>query len=540
RVTSINPAYTIMTGFKADKVMGKMPAFYKMLKKDGGLAAKMHHDLEKKGRWEGEFWNKKQDGERYAVRLSIAAIINEESDTVQYAAVLNDITKRKQDEERIFYQANYDSLTGLPNRALFMDRLDQGLETMQRMNLKLGLMFIDLDGFKLVNDTLGHDVGDLLLKQAAERLNECVRTGDTVARLGGDEFTVIMPNLTNPRDAHLLAQRILDSLALPYELDGHESFVSGSIGVTLFPSDATQALDLIRNADSAMYRAKEQGKANYQFFTADMNAEVQQRLVMKNGLSKAIENGELSLHYQPKLDISSGLITGVEALMRWESKELGSVSPVKFIPVLEETGMVVEIGEWALRMACEQHIKWIDAGLPPIRIAVNLSARQLREVSFVPMLEQVMRDTGVTSDSLEIEITESMLMSDSLNSVIALDKLHDMGLHVAMDDFGTGYSSLSYLKKFPIDTIKIDRSFVADIATNEDDAEIIKTIITMGHTLNRNVIAEGVETEEQLAILRQYECDEVQGYFFSRPKTADELTLFLAEHNFSDGKRANA
>jgi EAL domain-containing protein (putative c-di-GMP-specific phosphodiesterase class I) len=267
---------------------------------------------------------------------------------------------------------------------------------------------------------------------------------------------------------------------------------------------------------------------------------VQERLEMKNGLSTAIGNNELSLHYQPKLEIGSGLITGVEALMRWENKELGHVSPVKFIPVLEETGMVVEVGDWALRTACEQHMKWLDAGLPPIRIAVNLSARQLREPTFVENFEKIMKETGVTSDSLELEITESMLMSDSHNSVIALDQLHNMGMHVAMDDFGTGYSSLSYLKKFPIDTIKIDRSFVADIATDTDDAEIIRTIITMGHTLNRRVVAEGVETEEQLSLLRQYKCDEIQGYFFSRPQRADDLTAFLTEHNFTNNKKASA
>ncbi|MBT4218461.1 MAG: EAL domain-containing protein [Rhodospirillaceae bacterium] len=540
RITGSNPAYTEMTEFKADEVFGKLPFFYKVLKKDKDLFAEMQGDLEINGRWVGEFWTEKKSGKKYAVRLSVAAIINADKDTTHYACVLNDITKRKQDEERIFYQANYDALTELPNRSLFLDRLNQGLDTMQRMDRMLGLMFIDLDGFKLVNDTLGHDVGDLLLQEAADRLSHCARAGDTVARLGGDEFTVIMPNLVHASDAHLLAQRILDALAKPFRLNEQESFISGSIGVTLFPSDATNAQDLIRNADSAMYKAKEHGKDNYQFFTADMNAEVQERLEMKNGLSTAIGNNELSLHYQPKLEIGSGLITGVEALMRWENKELGHVSPVKFIPVLEETGMVVEVGDWALRTACEQHMKWLDAGLPPIRIAVNLSARQLREPTFVENFEKIMKETGVTSDSLELEITESMLMSDSHNSVIALDQLHNMGMHVAMDDFGTGYSSLSYLKKFPIDTIKIDRSFVADIATDTDDAEIIRTIITMGHTLNRRVVAEGVETEEQLSLLRQYKCDEIQGYFFSRPQRADDLTAFLTEHNFTNNKKASA
>lgn len=530
RTTAINPAFSDITGYDEADVLGKMPPFYKTLKKDKELFERMWKEVDTIGRWEGEYWQKKKNGTKIAVRLSVSVITDDDGENVQFAAVLTDITKRKQDEERIYYQANYDALTDLPNRALFHDRLNQGLATMSRLDRKLGLMFIDLDGFKLVNDTLGHDIGDLLLQETARRLSNCIRSGDTVARLGGDEFTVIMPSLHDPKNAPLLAQRILEILSRPYNLEGHESFISGSIGVTIYPDDATDASELIKNADSAMYRAKEQGKANYQFFTPDMNASVKERLVLKNGLSKALENGEFQLFYQPKLEIGSSRITGVEALMRWNSAEHGLISPVKFIPVLEETGMVVEVGEWALRTACEQHKEWVANGLPPIRIAVNLSARQLREVSFVPMMERVLKECGVSAESLEIEITESMLMTDSAKAVVALGELHDMGLHVAMDDFGTGYSSLSYLKKFPIDTIKIDRSFVADIAIDHDDAEIIKTIINMGRTLNRKVVAEGVETSEQLSILKQYQCDEIQGYFFCRPKPSSDLTSFLLNH----------
>ncbi len=530
RTTAINPAFSSITGYREVDVLGKMPPFYKALKKDKELYERMWSEIHAHGRWEGEFWQKKKNGKEIAIRLSVSVIIDDDGKDSQFAAVLTDITKRKQDEERIYYQANYDALTDLPNRALFHDRLHQGLATMGRLDRRLGLMFIDLDGFKLVNDTLGHDVGDLLLQETAARLSKCIRSGDTVARLGGDEFTVIMPSLVDARHAPLLGQRILDTLAKPYNLKGHESFISGSIGVTIFPDDATEASELIKNADSAMYRAKEMGKANYQFFTPDMNADVKERLVLKNGLSKALENGEFQLHYQPKLEIDTNRITGVEALMRWQSDKHGLISPVKFIPVLEETGMVVEVGEWALRTACEQHKTWLAEGLPPIRIAVNLSARQLREVSFVPMMVRVLKECGVKPEGLEIEITESMLMTDSAKAIVALGELHEMGLHVAMDDFGTGYSSLSYLKKFPIDTIKIDRSFVADIATDEDDAEIIKTIINMGRTLNRKVVAEGVETAEQMSILRQYMCDEIQGYFFCRPQPAEKLTSFLKIH----------
>ena len=529
KVTSVNPAFNLITGFSPEEILGQHPPFFKTIKSNKDLNSKMRTSLKRKASWEGEFWCKHKNGEKYAVRLSLSAITDEKGKVQQYAAVLNDITKRKKDEERIHYQANYDTLTDLPNRSLFHDRLNQSLPSMMRLKAKLGLMFIDLDGFKLINDTLGHDCGDILLQETSNRLSECIRDGDTVARLGGDEFTVIMPNLHDPQNAPLLAQRILDGLNKPFDLKGQEAFISCSIGITIYPDDATEAADLIKNADAAMYRAKEQGKANYQFFTADLNEDVKERLVLKTGLNKALERNEFVLHYQPKLDINSGRVNSCEALMRWVNDDLGMVSPVRFIPIIEETGQVVEIGEWALRTACEQHIAWREQGLPPLRIAVNLSARQLREVSFVKIVEDILKETGVEPDGLEIEITESMLMSDSAKAVVALDQLHDMGLHVAMDDFGTGYSSLSYLKRFPIDTIKIDRSFVNDITTSPDDAEIIRTIITMGQTLNRKIVAEGVETEDQLELLRSYRCDEIQGYIFSRPLPADGMMAFFEE-----------
>ena len=527
KVMSVNPAFSEISGFSTDETVGKRPPFFKALKKDRDLFERMNNELEAKGYWEGELWTAKKNKQKYAIRLSISAIVADGGKDLQYAVVFNDITKRKQDEERIYFQANYDPLTELPNRTLFQDRLHQGLFTMARSDRKLGLMFLDLDGFKEINDHHGHDVGDLLLQEAAQRLLDCIRTGDTVARLGGDEFTIIMPNLTDSRDARLLAQRILDTISAPYHLKGHESSVSASIGVTIYPDDAIEASDLVKNADVAMYRAKENGKANFQFFTAELNDEIQERLILKNGLAKALENGELELHYQPKMNIKTGEINSVEALMRWNSKTIGSVSPVKFIPVLEETGLIVEVGEWALRTACRQHKIWIDQGLPPLRVAVNLSARQLREESFVSTVVAIMEETGATPASLEVEITESMVMSDATNAVAALMKLDELGLHIAMDDFGTGYSSLSYLKNFPIHMIKIDRSFVSDIVTSKDDTALIQTIIQYSHNTNRKVIAEGVENEEQLSILKKFNCDEIQGYFISRPLPADDFTAYM-------------
>ncbi|MDP6883518.1 MAG: EAL domain-containing protein [Rhodospirillales bacterium] len=541
RVTSVNPAFTEITGYKADEVIGRKPTFHKVLRKDKTLFAKMQEDMQKQGHWEGEFWNKRKNGDDYAQRLSISAITDETGKVSQYAALIGDITKRKQDEERIRYQANYDSLTKLPNRTLFLDRLNLALARMKRGQDKLGLMFIDLDGFKLVNDTLGHEIGDLLLQEAAKRLSQCVRRGDTIARLGGDEFTVIMPDLEDPRNGSMVAQRILDLLAKPYVLDGHEAFVSASIGITVFPDDGDTASHLLRNADAAMYRAKEQGKANYQFFTVDLNEEVKERVILKNSLIKARQGSEFSLHYQPKLEIQSGHVTSVEALMRWNNPELGTISPDKFIPIMEESGLAMEMGEWVIRTACTQFQKWRDEGAAPLRVAVNLSSRQLREANFISVVERVLKETGVDPVSLEIEITENMLMSDSTNIVVALDTLHDMGIHISMDDFGTGYSSLNHLRRFPIDTIKIDGTFTADIESKPEEIEIIKAIITMGHSLNRRVAAEGVETEGQLSILKEHGCDEIQGYFLCPPKPADELSsflqIFVAEYKAKSGKR---
>ena len=530
RISSVNPAYTEISGYTLDEIIGNFPINHTALTRGGAMFEDMWSGVEEQGRWEGEYWNMRKNGEEYAERLSVTAITNSSGDVQQFSAIVTDITKRKQDEERILYQANYDSLTGLPNRSLFLDRLSQSITSMGRAEKNLGLLFIDLDGFKLVNDTLGHDIGDLLLREMARRLGNCVRTGDTVARLGGDEFTIIMPHLEDHRNAPLVAQRVLDALTDPFLLGGHEAFVSASIGITIFPDDAEDSLQLLKNADAAMYRAKEHGKANFQFFTADMNEEVQVRLGLKTGLAKALEADEFQLLYQPKLDLNTNHVTCAEALMRWESPELGMVSPVTFIPVLEETGLVIEVGAWAIRTACAQHVEWVKQGLPPIKVAVNLSARQLRDTSFVGIVKQALKDHDLPPSALEIEITESMLMSDAPNVVAALEQLHDFGIHISMDDFGTGYSSLSYLKRFPIDTIKIDRSFVSDIDTSPDDAEIIHTIINMGQTLKRKIIAEGVETQAQLDILKSYNCDEIQGYFFSKPLDAETFGTFIKAH----------
>ncbi len=530
RVVSVNRAFTRITGYEPGEIIGRKPLFMDVVERDANLYSRMWKSIAANGYWESEIWNQRKDGKEFAERVSLCATRDESGHVVEYSAVVSDITQKKRDEEKLRYQANYDELTGIPNRALFLDRVKMAVSSAGREKSKLALFVIDLDGFKLVNDTFGHEVGDQLLQEAARRLTSCVRTGDTVARIGGDEFSILMIGIEQPRNAPILAERILESLAKPFLLKDQESYISGSIGIAVYPDDGETVGDLFRNADAAMYRAKEQGKANYQFYTAELNTEVHERLQLKTGLKRAQVRGEFELHYQPKLNLETGRVTGAEALMRWTSQELGPVSPARFIPVLEETGMIVEVGEWALREACRQYVSWSELGIPSVPVAVNLSPRQLRERNFAAVLESILSESGMPSDGIEVEITESMLMSDVPNGIDTLNAIHEMGVHISMDDFGTGYSSLSYLKRFPIDAIKIDKSFVLDIATDQDDREIVSTIISMGHALNRRIIAEGVETKDQYDALMTYKCDEIQGFYFSRPLPPADATRFLQDH----------
>ena len=444
-----------------------------------------------------------------------------------YVATFIDITKRKLDEERIVYQANYDSLTGLPNRTLFINRLGHAINAAGRGQQRIAVMFVDLDGFKMVNDTLGHDIGDELLSEAARRLLASFRGGDTVARFGGDEFVVLMPVHSNLDDVPRAAQRVITALEQPFRPGAFETFVSASIGIAVFPDDGTDVHALLTNADAAMYRAKEMGKGNFQFFTAGLNDRMHERMAIKQALAKALERDEFELHYQPKFDLETGRMTGVEALIRWRSGELGPVIPDKFIPVMEETGMIVAVGEWVIATACKQYKKWSEAGFGDLHVAVNLSVRQLRQPNLAQTIGAVLNDVGMDPSCLELEITESTIMKDIENSVAVLRKLRDMGVTLAMDDFGTGYSSLSNLKRLPLHTIKIDHSFIDDIATDEDDREITRTIVSLGHGLRLRVIAEGIETEEQLILVRESGCDEVQGDLLSRPLSAVELDRLL-------------
>ncbi len=430
-------------------------------------------------------------------------------------------------DRHINHIAHHDSLTDLPNRRLFSEQLEQRTNIARRKGQPLALLFLDLDRFKLINDTLGHDVGDLLIQAVAKRLAEEVRRGDLVARLGGDEFTIITEGVNSAEDAVQVAEKMLKVLSLPFTLSGREVFVTASIGIALYPFDGADSTSLMKNADAAMYRAKEHGRNSYQFYTAEMSTRAMQRLALEGGLRRALERDEFVLYYQPQVNITTGLIIGVEALIRWNHPELSLVPPGDFIPLAEDTGMIVPIGEWVLRAACRQHKLWCDAGYPPIRVTVNLSGRQFRQQALAETIRDALTEFGITAAALGVEITESSIMhNDNLTKSILIE-LDRMGVHLSLDDFGTGYSSLSYLKSFPIGVLKIDRSFVRDVTTDSDDAAIATAIIAMAHSLKMGVIAEGVETMEQLEFLRRQGCDAVQGYLIGRPVPAAEFAKLL-------------
>ncbi len=444
---------------------------------------------------------------------------------------------RKEAESHLTFFANHDTLTGLPNRAMFNQRLTQALARAQRLAAMAAVLFIDLDRFKVINDTLGHDAGDQLLKQLAERLRECLREGDTIGRQGGDEFVVLIEDVTDPAQVAGVGQKILDTVARPFLICGQEFHVTASVGISIYPGDGADQQALLKNADIAMYRAKEQGKNNYQFYSAQMNQHSFERLALETSLRHAVERGEFLLHYQPKVDMRSGRITGVEALVRWQHPELGMVPPAQFIPLAEETGLIAPIGEWVLRTACAQAQGWAALGTPPISVAVNLSARQFARDELAAVVLRVLRDTGLDPRMLELEITESTVMHNADRAVQVLQQLKRLGVRISIDDFGTGYSSLSYLKRFPISSVKIDRSFVLDLPGDKDDAAITEAVIAMAHSLRLRVIAEGVETSEQYRFLQEHQCDEMQGHYFSKPVDAQAIARLLAGRH-SDAKLA--
>jgi len=445
------------------------------------------------------------------------------------AGTIEDTTEHQLLVDQLQYRAHYDALTHLPNRVLCSDRLNQTLKQARRKRWLAAVLFLDLDRFKLVNDTLGHIVGDQLLRLVSKRLVTCVRAGDTVGRLGGDEFAIVLCELAQSQDAGLIAQKVLDSLAEPFDLDGHEVFVTASIGIATHPGDGDDAETLLKNADAAMFSAKNLGKNNYQFYTAQMNERALERLMLESNLRRALERDEFVLHLQPKANIATGRIDGCEALLRWRVPGNGLVAPAQFIPLLEESGLIVSVGEWVIRSACEQLRTWQDAGIAPVPIAVNLSAKQLQHYDICSVVERALRDCGVDASLLELEVTEGTAMHNAEKAIVTLGKLKALGVRISIDDFGTGYSSLSYLKRFPVDSLKLDRSFVKDLPADAEDAAIARAVINLAHSLDLDVIAEGVETESQLAFLAANGCDAIQGYYYARPLPVDQFTQWLTQ-----------
>lgn len=428
-------------------------------------------------------------------------------------------------------QQGVDALTGLPNRLQLHAALQKMLEAVTDTEKLVGVILLDLDRFKIINETLGHKIGDDLLAAVARRLQTCIDDGEMICRLGGDEFLIILPNVISLDDATAMSRLILEELSLPYRMDGFELFVTASIGISLFPSDGEDADTLLKNAESAMYRAKEHGKNNYQLYNEAINANLIWRLALENRLRRALENQEFLIVYQPQVDVQTSQIVGMEALLRWLNPEVGMVSPAQFIPLAEETGLIVPLGEWVLRTACQQNRMWREMGFPPLRVSVNLSARQFQEADLLAMIESVLRETGLPANGLSIELTESIVMTNPEKTIVTLNQLKSMGIKISIDDFGTGYSSLSYLKRFPLDTLKIDKSFINGVTSEPDAAAIAIAVTQMAHSLKLAVVAEGVETVEQLKFLQNCSCDSYQGFYFSRPLSPADFTDLLAQHS---------
>jgi diguanylate cyclase (GGDEF)-like protein/PAS domain S-box-containing protein len=528
RMLAVNPAFSLLTGYALDDVKGRNPKILSSGRQNAAFYQHMWRSLNTTGIWQGEIWNRRKNGEEYAARLVINSIYDDAGALRQRVALFSDITEQKRFVSMIQFQANYDELTQLPNRRLFIDRLEQAIKKAQRDGYHIGLLYIDLDYFKEINDTLGHYQGDILLIEAAKRIQACVRDTDTVARLGGDEFTVILDKVGDKMKVQRVAQAILDSLALPFRLEKDEVYVSASIGITLCPDDAENVDNLLKNADQAMYAAKQAGRNGYRGFSPDMHAAAMLRMRLNKDLRYALERMQLSLYYQPIVELVSGNIHKAEALLRWQHPEYGFISPADFIPIAEDSGLIHQLGEWVFKEAAQQAKRWQNDSNQHFQISVNMSPVQFRSNGHdIRLWMQYLRDHGLTGDSISIEITEGLLMDTDAVTTDKLFIFRDNGIQVAIDDFGTGYSSLAYLKKFDIDYLKIDQSFVRNMEPDSNDFMLAEAIVAMAHKLGLKVIAEGVETAQQRELLEHIGCDYGQGYLFAKPIPAHQFEQLL-------------
>jgi diguanylate cyclase (GGDEF)-like protein/PAS domain S-box-containing protein len=522
-IVHVNRAFMEITGYQCEEVLGQRPSMFKSGHHPPGFYQAMFATLESLGEWSGEIWNRRKSGEIYPQWQTIRLVHDDQGRLSQYVAVFSDISAIKNSEHELTHLAHHDPLTDLPNRLLFTDRAGQAVASAQAHKRGCALLMIDLDHFKLINDSLGHSVGDQLLKGVAERLNTLFGPGITLARLSGDEFALLAENCPQPGHAAALAQRVIDGLKERFQIDGHSLFINASVGISLFPSDALSAEQLLRNADSALFKAKSAGRDSYALYTEELTAHAQQRVEIAFELRRALEQQELRVYYQPVHDLKSSRLIGVEALVRWEHPQRGLVSPAEFIPIAERTGLIAEIDAWVMRQACQQMCQWQAAGVVLSFVAVNVSSRLFARRELYQQVAQVLHETGLDPAYLELEVTESAVMEDPEVALEQMHRLRELGVRLAIDDFGTGYSSLLRLKRLPVQKLKIDQGFVAGLPGDEDDAAIARVIVALAQSMGMQVHAEGIEQVEQAAFLLEHDCDLGQGYWFGRPMSAVSL-----------------
>ncbi len=526
-VIATNKAFTDITGYEESEVVGGTPSRWKSDKHEQSFYQNMWHELLETDQWRGEICNRRKDGEVYPALLTINAVRNKKQKLTHFVSLLTDLSSIKKTQEKIEFLAHHDSLTRLPNRLLFSARLEQAISRADREKEKIAVLFLDLDNFKSINDSLGHSMGDKVLQKVAGRLTILIREQDTIARLSGDEFAIVLEQIDDETAAAHVAKKILDSIQQPIHIGSHEFNISVTIGISQFPDNGIEIDTLIKNADAAMYKAKEKGKGQYCFYTKELTERANSRMKIESLLRRALDKNEFTVNYQPQYEAVNDRMFGCEALLRWKNDELGAVSPNEFIPIAESTGLIIKIGEWVLTESCRQAKSWIDSGYLFERISVNVSGQQITHSDIVNTVKSALEKTGLEAQNLELEITESVIMEQPEKAIGTLEKLKEIGISLAIDDFGTGYSSLSYLKLFPINKLKIDRSFIKDIQDNDDDVAIVQAIIALSKSLDLSVIAEGVEKEEQQKALIEYGCDEIQGFLHSKPANATEITKML-------------